>query len=317
MEPSLRTLLDGVLDYAGMFPPAELPLPAAIENYLDYLHERDAWMLGRFIVPAARLAELTPYHPRLLGLAPRAKFVALGGGGVDRAAQCDALRSDSSAMMRMHQALEGLVPVDVLETRVPAALLADETLLREFAQILAGAPNPVTLYLEAQPEGAQPETSLLRAIESLAKVRDSGLLTRAGFKLRCGGVVAGAFPTVDLVADVIAACRDGQVPLKCTAGLHHPIRRFHESVGTEMHGFINVLAAGVFAHALGTDAKLLTLVLADEEADAFHLEGQALAWRGLRVTSPQIAAARHALMIGFGSCSVEEPREDLHALNWT
>ncbi len=316
MEPSLRTLLDGVLDYAGMFPPAELPLAAAIENYLDYLHERDAWMLGRFIVPAVRLGELTPYHERLLGFSPRAKVIALGRGGADVASLCDALRADLAAMALMHQALDGRVPVDVLETRVPATLLSDEKFLRDITSIQATAPMPVTLYFEAQPEGANPEGSLLRAIAALAKVRASGALERTGFKLRCGGVVAGAFPSVDLVASVIAACRDGQVPLKCTAGLHHPVRRFHESVGTEMHGFINVFAAGVFAHALGTESKLLALVLADEEAEAFHIEGQALAWRGLRVTSPQIAAARQALMIGFGSCSVEEPREDMQALHW-
>lgn len=317
MEPSLRTLLDGVLDYAGMFPPAELPLNAAIENYLDYLHDRDAWMLGRFIVPAKALDELTPYHQRLSGFSPRAKVIALGRGGADAASLCDALRADLAAMSLMHQALDGRVPVDVLETRVPAALLSDATFLRTITSLQAGAPMPVTLYLEAQPEGANPQDSLLRAIEALAEALANGIQTRTGFKLRCGGVVAGAFPSVDLVASVIAACRDGQVPLKCTAGLHHPIRRFHESVGTEMHGFINVLAAGVFAHALGTESKLLALVLADEEAEAFHIEGNALAWRGLRVTTPQIAAARQALMIGFGSCSVEEPREDLQALHWT
>ena len=57
MNASLRALLSGVVDYAGLFPPAGLPLDQAIRNYARYRQGSDAWMLGRFVIPAARLAE--------------------------------------------------------------------------------------------------------------------------------------------------------------------------------------------------------------------------------------------------------------------
>ena len=57
MNASLRALLSGVVDYAGLFPPAQLPLDQAIRNYARYRQEADAWMLGRFVIPVSRLLE--------------------------------------------------------------------------------------------------------------------------------------------------------------------------------------------------------------------------------------------------------------------
>ena len=57
MTPALRSLLTGLIDYAGLFPPAGLGMEAAVRNYDSYVRDEHAWMLGRFIVPAARLAE--------------------------------------------------------------------------------------------------------------------------------------------------------------------------------------------------------------------------------------------------------------------
>ena len=60
MQPSLRALLTGVLDYAGLFPPAKLPLHQALAHYANYRQSSDRWMLGHFVLQAARLGELHP-----------------------------------------------------------------------------------------------------------------------------------------------------------------------------------------------------------------------------------------------------------------
>src|SRR5437867_1036222 len=54
---AIHTLLRQSIDYAGLFPPAGLGMSAAVDNYLRYGAGSEAWALGRFIVPAARLAE--------------------------------------------------------------------------------------------------------------------------------------------------------------------------------------------------------------------------------------------------------------------
>ncbi len=53
----LRALLDGLIDYAGLFPPAGLPMETVIANYAAYQRRPDAWALGRLVVPTARLEE--------------------------------------------------------------------------------------------------------------------------------------------------------------------------------------------------------------------------------------------------------------------
>ena len=55
---SLRALLDSLIDYAGLFPPASLSMREAIRNYERYRDGEHAWILGRFIVPAEKLGEV-------------------------------------------------------------------------------------------------------------------------------------------------------------------------------------------------------------------------------------------------------------------
>jgi hypothetical protein len=104
----------------------------------------------------------------------------------------------------------------------------------------------------------------------------------ARVKLRCGGAYT---PSVEQVALVIAACRDAGVPFKCTAGLHHAMRRGEE------HGFLNILAA------TGAPGPRLEDVLAEEDPEALDLD-----------------AADRSLFKSFGSCSWREPVDDLEAL---
>src|SRR3982751_2790989 len=54
---SVRLLLAGAIDYAGLFPPAGLPMSEAVLNYATYRSSNYNWMLGRFIVIAPRLDE--------------------------------------------------------------------------------------------------------------------------------------------------------------------------------------------------------------------------------------------------------------------
>jgi hypothetical protein len=55
IAPGLRALLDRLIDYAGMFPPAALPRDAAIANYDRYRAGEHAWMLRWLVVGAAEL----------------------------------------------------------------------------------------------------------------------------------------------------------------------------------------------------------------------------------------------------------------------
>lgn len=57
MLESVRALLERIVDYAGLFPPAGLGMVEAVANYRCYAEGEHEWMLGRFVVPASRLNE--------------------------------------------------------------------------------------------------------------------------------------------------------------------------------------------------------------------------------------------------------------------
>jgi hypothetical protein len=58
MPHSLRALLAGLVDYAGLYSPASLPLPEVITNYECYLDSPEAWMLNRLVLPREKLPEV-------------------------------------------------------------------------------------------------------------------------------------------------------------------------------------------------------------------------------------------------------------------
>ena len=53
-------LLRGIVDYAGMFPPAGLPPGDAVAEYARHRATPDSWIVGTFVIAADRLAELEP-----------------------------------------------------------------------------------------------------------------------------------------------------------------------------------------------------------------------------------------------------------------
>lgn len=60
---SLRVLLEGLIDYAGLFPPAALSMQDAVRNYARYREGAWSWALGRFVVPLERVPEVPAEFP--------------------------------------------------------------------------------------------------------------------------------------------------------------------------------------------------------------------------------------------------------------
>ena len=58
MQSCVRALLEGIIDYAGLFPPAGLSMEDAFSRYLRHRRSDAGWMLARFVCPAGRLDEL-------------------------------------------------------------------------------------------------------------------------------------------------------------------------------------------------------------------------------------------------------------------
>ncbi len=306
MTASLRALLGGTIDYAGLFPPAHLSLDQAIGNYARYRECPDTWMLGRFVCPAARLAELAPFAD-LFQSGPPFAFSALGRGGNTLKELLAGLRADLAAVDSFRDRHGAHVAVEVLEVRLPAGL--HETSLREVG---GAAPAGMQTFVE-MPWGGDWRAALPRFLERL---RDPSFGGRAGIKLRCGGLEASAFPSAEQVAFAVSAALRAGVPFKATAGLHHPLRRFDSGLQATMHGFVNLFLAGALTRwRRDFGEEQARAVLEDEAPAHFSFDDDGASWRDQRASTAEIAAARQEVL-SFGSCSFDEPRDELRALGW-
>jgi hypothetical protein len=296
-----------IIDYAGMYPPANLPLEEAFKNFMEYQDSPDSWMLSRFVIPAKRLPHLTPLMPATPdGLT----FTTLGRSGSSVDKFLANLKLDIDDILAFRETHGATVVVDMFEVALPSSALTDATQTHDLAKSASDMlnKNGITAFFESSSgEGWQLRAENL--IRALRKLKDR----HVGFKLRTGGVTADAFPSTEQVAWAIATVRDAGVPIKCTAGLHHPIRHFNDSVQTKIHGFLNVFGAGVLAERHGLTQTQIKTILEDENPEHFTFDENGFTLKDLRVVNSEIATSR-LFATSFGSCSFDEPREDLKQL---
>lgn len=292
MDKSLRAFMAQLIDYAGLFPPAKLPLDQAFPNYIAYKQTADAWMLSRFIIPAQQLDQLSA----LLD-GQRVALSILGQGGADF---LTTLRADMDKVKAFRQRHGDQVQTDFFEVKLPSI---DKTVLEQAAQILG---DDMNVFYEVP-------VAELSMLDTMAAYNESH--RPVGVKLRCGGEQAAAFPSVEAMAAFLVSCRDHGLKLKATAGLHHPVRHFNESVQTHMHGFLNVFGAALLAHIHRLDAQAIVPILADENVSHFSFTHSYFAWQDFRIEVAAIEKLRQDALISYGSCSFDEPREDLQALH--
>ncbi len=312
MIPSLHAFLAGIVDYAGLFPPARLPLDQAIRNYARYRREPDNWMLGRFVCPAVRLADLEPFVDELFLPGDVWKIAALGRGGRDADDLATGCRVDREAVEAFRERHGEQAVIDVFEVRVsPDVVAAPGERLPAIHAVLEPSPGIecLTVYYELT-LAADWRPALASLVGRLAELPGRP----AGFKLRCGGLEAAAFPSAEQVAFTITACRNAGVPLKFTAGLHHPLRHLDRALQTRAHGFLNVFGAGVLASTRKLNEGQVQAIIEAEEPGDFFFDEEGFRWKDWRASTDEIRDAREKAVVSFGSCSFDEPREDLRAL---
>jgi hypothetical protein len=289
-------MFESALDYAGLFPPAGLAMSEAVRSYATYRRGPHRALLGRFVVPIARLDELEeawralPAEAR--GSAWELSVLSAGDPAPERARLC-ALAAQRGLSVRS------------VERKVASA---DE--VRAAAATLGGQPS-WTLHLEVPPGSGA--ARLVQAIGAAG----------ARAKVRTGGVTLDAFPTTDELARFVVACAASGVPFKATAGLHHAVRADHHvtyepnSPYATMHGFLNLFVGATLLDAGAISESELGAVLEERVADAFRVgpeERGGVRWRDRAASAEEVRRARARLVRSFGTCEFEEPIDELRAL---
>lgn len=301
---AVRVLLDSIVDYAGLFPPASVNMATAVRNFAHYRASSNGWMLGRFICPAGSLdsfsAEAEQYLPRDAG-AIAWQLSITGSGDVE---------ADMRVIAQFNE--RHRVCFDECSAFVDAYEVKANT-VEDVERIHSLVPVTLRTFIEIPLAG-----DLQTLVEAIA---------RAGrrAKMRTGGIAAEAFPTSEQVAQFLAACAHTGVVAKATAGLHHPLRdvfrlTYEDNAPTSlMFGYLNVFLATAL---VGTGAPMRDVVAMLEERDAKHITFDATHchWTGgskrYALDRAFLAQMRDRGLVSFGSCSFTEPVQETRALGW-
>lgn len=318
----MRALVGGLIDYAGLFPPAAWTMERAVSAYAGYLKGPDAWALGRFIVPVSRLEEFRRASAPLL---PRELDETLDHGGawpisaiVD--GDLDENLDSVFAFNRQHaEPRNGLAIIDAVEIKVPPLSPSDPTpSVAALEDMLDLMPEGVYPFFELPvigPKPGAPGPDLRGCVAALAGAD-------AGAKVRTGGVTPGAFPPARAVADFLAACHAADVPFKATAGLHHAVRGEHPLTYEPgcprgvMHGFLNVFLAAAWVYVHRADAGIAERILMETDASRFRFGPGGVSWAGGGPTLDveALERTRDLFALSYGSCSFEEPVGELRGV---
>jgi len=283
-----ETLLRRIVDYAGLFPPAALPMEVAVRNYQKYLDGDESFILGSFVVPAARFDAFSAAFEASCCDEQEAPWTI--------SIVCAGETAQDVAAIEEFQ--QGAVFIGSLEAKASDARAARETLER--------LPAARSRYVEFPPE---------KAADILPVLSEYG----ARAKIRMGGVTTESVPSPETVARFLNACAREQVAWKATAGLHHAVRGIRElqpgGPRAPMHGFVNLFLAGAIAFFGASEAALLR-TLKEEHPAAFRAEDELIRWHDNTLTTDQLEQVRSGFAISFGSCSFAEPIDDAKAMGW-
>lgn len=303
MSSSITALLSAIIDYAGLFPPTKLAMAPTVNNYDAYRRDEHAWMLGRLVVPVARLDEFEQAAAPLLPTADDDDpwFITALCAAADDANSLDRDVERIHVFNEVHaDAGAGLARIDAIELKADSAAAIDDA--------LDAVPDEIAPFFEIALDA-----DLRGMIAALAG-------TGGAAKARTGGVTADAIPSCEQLARFLAACAKADVPFKATAGLHHPVRAQHRltydadaPLGV-MHGFLNVFLCAAALHARAINEQDAATMLDERDAGAFVFSDEGVSWRGVWIETERLARAREDFAASFGSCSFTEPIDDLRAL---
>ncbi len=292
-------MMSSVIDYAGLYPPAQHDPTTTVDLFTQVHDSGRAWMLGRLVWPAAKLDELSTLSA---SHAPVAQAPTTEGAWAiscvcapaGSAAFAADLKAIAAFNARHEREGESAMRIDSIEMR-GESVAAIERAVTEVPEELFPY---FEIALESDPRGA---------VAALVG-------EEAGLKFRTGGTTPEAHPAAGDLARAMVACAAAGVPFKATAGLHRALCHFNHAAGATQFGFLNLLIGSALAWESRIDEGLLTEFLTTSSIDRIDFSNATIGWQGARVTVGEITEARARLVHSFGSCSFDEPWNDLVAL---
>jgi hypothetical protein len=261
-------------------------------------------MVGQFVCPITKLSELRA----LDSLYSHWSDLPLALVGSPAATSTELSVNSESDFAEFASYTESNWRPISYEFRIGPDLARDKELASAVEAVVHASPADV-LFCEI-PILELSQDEIEAAIDAIAAV--DGCAT----KFRLGGASADAIPSTELLAFAMERVAWSETTVKFTAGLHHPFYHLDQTLGARMHGFLNVFCASVLACAHRLERQTIEAILMESDPAQFVFDDAGFRVGSISATMSQIETGR-TFAVGFGSCSVLEPVEDLVALGYT
>lgn len=291
MSTALYALLDSIIDYAGLFPPAQLSMRDAVTEYWRHCRGPEKWMVSRFVCPANRLDEFADVLANDPSNDPQVP-IPISVIGTKPTRQLDlalSVEEDGGLIAGFIEKAQGRCSVEAYEVRKPE----EGSLKSTIGKLLVYHELDVFLELPW-------DDNLLEDLHAIAE------LDWIGAKVRTGGESRDQFPSARDLARFMHECLSLDLRFKLTAGMHHPLRHRDELIGAHQHGFLNVAIAAALAEEYDFTREEIESVLLDESPSSFVFGPDTMYYRDLEIDAPAIEDMR-SLFVSYGSCSVDDP----------
>ncbi|MEY2988868.1 MAG: hypothetical protein RJB13_2389 [Pseudomonadota bacterium] len=315
---SVKALLSRSLDYAGLFPPAQLPLSGAIEEFSRIRNDSNEWLVMRFVLPASRLSEFIEEGSAALADAAQLKMPWHISGLIRSAPSIseaiERLRAEAGLLRGLMDSHPGSIVLDSCELPLPDEVTNshDQDLARGFFQEALRVLDEIQLKIPLFWEVKLDKSFEHIALAAFHLNRTEG--NRLCLKFRTGGLTPDAIVSPDVLSRAFRLVIGHQVPFKLTAGLHQAFRHFDSQVGTELFGFLNVFSAAVLGWKYSLSETEISLLLQEKSLAHFAFTSEAITWKNYTASVAEIQNIRNIGLKSFGSCSFYEPIEELKKL---
>ena len=285
VHPAQHFFIQGLVDYAGLFPPAALSLKDSLQAYRGYQHGLAPSLLGRFVCNVAHLGDLAD--------------LLLAQDSFCISALLEA-PEEVELVEEFHRRAGAKVRVDTIETRLIGSEQGQRWLRRWHYH----------LFFEVKPEQFTEGAAFCAARPE-----------RLGLKLRTGAIRPEGLPSLAEVVEFLRLAHQARVPYKFTAGLHHacpgtyPLTYAADAPKARLLGFVNLFGLACLYWHGRLDEEALSSAL-ERDGLAVRVDENGLHYDGESCSAAEIEEFRHQGARSFGSCSFEEPLQELIEMGW-
>ncbi|KAB8028591.1 hypothetical protein [Fluviispira multicolorata] len=313
---SLKVYMNELLDYAGLYPPAQLSLEESLKNYSEYLLHEYEDMLGKFVLPVNKIEEtilLLNTHNYLSKIGKRkASFSIILSACKSFNDFPNILQKDFQSIQEFSKLFESSLEILSIEFLPPEDILA------------ANSNKIIDVYLSILFENFRAHNKKIdfyceiplndnfdKNIREISEYNRSNLNFQVLVKLRTGGVKKEQIPSAQEIAHALSLCAKYKIPVKATAGLHVPVPNFNPDVGTILHGFLNVFSSMMLAYQELATEKEIEDILSNYNYENFKFSKTGLEIGKFSLSNYEIENLRKKYIKSFGSCSFLEPIDHL------